>query len=366
MKTEGDVMKKKDMYFLVLLGGLLFIVGWNLDAFVQCILWFFNIIVPVLIGLIFAFVLNVPVNAIYRFIEKYVGHPKSDKQETVMNLISLLATLAGIVLVITLAVRLFVPALSSSFQSILPLLQEKIPLWIASLQDHDIDVSFLQKLTIPVPAGDSFMLHVSKAAKVTVSGIMRVVFGLVIGIYVLVSRKKLKRQVDLLLKAFVNEKKRGHIYYLCRLVQGTYTKFLCGQCVEACILGSLIFLVYTILDIPYAGVIGFLTGIFAFVPYVGAIGSCLIGAFLVLLAAPAKVLWALLAYVIVQFVENQFIYPHVVGSSVGLAPLWILIAVLLGGKLFGLLGIIFFIPLTAVIYTLVKESAYKRLRKKDI
>ena len=358
-------MKKKDIFQLVLLGGVLFIAGLNLDVVVNSLKWLFNIIVPVLIGLIFAFVLNVPVSGIYRLLIKKFGDPNNEKQDAVFNLISLLLTLTGIVLVIVLAVRLFVPALSSSFQSILPLLQEKIPVWIETLQDHDIDTTFLQKIPTMVAGGSSFLVTVSKAAKLTFSGIMRAVFGFIIGIYVLMSRKKLKRQADLLMKAYVEEKKRRRIYYVCRLIQDTYTRFLCGQCIEACILGFLIFLTYSILQVPYAGLIGFLTGIFAFVPYVGAIASCLIGAFLVLLADPMKVLWAIPAYAIVQFVENQFIYPHVVGSSVGLAPLWTLIAALIGGKLFGLPGIIFFIPLTAVIYTLVKEAAYKRLHAKE-
>ena len=86
--------------------------------------------------------------------------------------------------------------------------------------------------------------------------------------------------------------------------------------------------------------------------------------FLILLADPSRIIISIIVYVIVQFVENQFIYPHVVGNSVGLAPIWTLIAALIGGKLFGLTGIIFFIPLSAVVFILVKENTYKKLEKK--
>ena len=105
---------------------------------------------------------------------------------------------------------------------------------------------------------------------------------------------------------------------------------------------------------------------FAFVPYIGALASCAIGVLLTLLAQPEKALLCLIVYQAVQFTENQFIYPHVVGSSVGLAPLWTLLAALLGGKLFGLVGIVFFIPLTAVVLQLVHEHTAQQLSEKKL
>lgn len=101
-----------------------------------------------------------------------------------------------------------------------------------------------------------------------------------------------------------------------------------------------------------------------FVPYIGAFASCVIAVFLIALIDPSKILMAIIVYIVIQFVENQFIYPHVVGGSVGLSALWTLIAALVGGKLFGLIGIIFFIPLTAFIYTLVKEDTNRKLKQK--
>ena len=107
-----------------------------------------------------------------------------------------------------------------------------------------------------------------------------------------------------------------------------------------------------------------LTAVLAFIPYVGAFSSCAIGALLTLLAEPEKTILCIIVYQAVQFVENQFIYPHVVGGSVGLAPIWTLVAALLGGQLFGLVGIIFFIPLTAVIYQLIGQGTNRRLAAK--
>ena len=135
---------------------------------------------------------------------------------------------------------------------------------------------------------------------------------------------------------------------------------------EVVILGTMIFLAFSLCGIPYAGLTAALTAAFAFVPYIGALASCAIGVLLTLLAQPEKALLCLIVYQAVQFTENQFIYPHVVGSSVGLAPLWTLLAALLGGKLFGLVGIVFFIPLTAVVLQLVHKHTAQQLSEKKL
>ena len=121
---------------------------------------------------------------------------------------------------------------------------------------------------------------------------------------------------------------------------------------------------FSLFRIPYAALTAVLTAVLAFIPYVGAFSSCAIAALLTLLAQPEKTLLCIIVYQAVQFVENQFIYPHVVGSSVGLAPIWTLVAALLGGQLFGLVGIIFFIPLTAVVCQLTAQSTNRRLQTK--
>ena len=131
-------------------------------------------------------------------------------------------------------------------------------------------------------------------------------------------------------------------------------------------LGSLIFIAFSIAKLPYAGLIAVMTGFCAFIPYVGAFIACFIGTLLTLLSSPSQALLCILVYMAVQFVENQFIYPNVVGSSVGLPPLFTLLAVMLGGKLLGLIGMIFFIPLMAVVYSLVREDVQRRDTVKPI
>ena len=121
---------------------------------------------------------------------------------------------------------------------------------------------------------------------------------------------------------------------------------------------------FKLFGLPYAGITAYLTGLCAFVPYVGALLSGAAGVVLTLLANPLQVPVCLVVYLATQFVENQFIYPRVVGGSVGLAPMWALLAALVGGKLFGVIGIVFFIPLASVIYTLVRDDTKMKLARK--
>ena len=129
-------------------------------------------------------------------------------------------------------------------------------------------------------------------------------------------------------------------------------------------LGVLIFLAFSAFGLPYAGLIGFLTAISAFIPYVGAFVACVIGALLILLSSPEQALISVLVFLVVQFVENQFIYPNVVGTSVRLPPLFTFLAALIGGNLFGLFGMIFSIPLASVLYALLREDANRRAEGK--
>ena len=210
----------------------------------------------------------------------------------------------------------------------------------------------------------SIATSVFAAARSTVSVVSSTVFAFVIAVYVLASKRVLGRQVNRMMDAHLAPRHASRIRHVAALATDTYSKFLSGQCLEACILGTLIFIAFSLFRLPYAGLIGFLTAVFAFVPYVGAFASCAIGAFLTLLASPGQAIICVIVYLAVQFVENQFIYPHVVGSSVGLSALWTLIAALVGGKLFGIVGIVFFIPIVAVLYELVRQWTNTRLAER--
>ena len=176
--------------------------------------------------------------------------------------------------------------------------------------------------------------------------------------------ESLCRHARKLVCAYLKPKYAEGILKFCRLFRQSFANFLTGQCGEAVILGLLMALAFAVFRIPYGSLVGVLTAICAIIPYVGAFISCVVSVFLVLLVNPLLALRCLIVYLAVQFVENQFIYPRVVGKSAGLPPLYTLIAAMIGGKLFGIIGIIFFIPLTAVLIELVKEDADRRLHSR--
>ena len=165
--------------------------------------------------------------------------------------------------------------------------------------------------------------------------------------------------------AYLKPRHSAWLLKFCRLFRQSFANFLTGQCSEAVILGVLMALAFSVFKIPYGSLVGMLTAICAIIPYVGALISCVVSVFLVLLVDPVLAVRCLIVYLAVQFIENQFIYPRVVGKSVGLSPLYTLVAAMIGGKLFGIIGIIFFIPLTAVIIELVKEDACRRIQARE-
>lgn len=331
-----------------------------------------ELVTPILLGLVIAFMLNVPMRGFEKILTRTISKLKKPWNEKFIRGLSLALTLASIVLVIIIAFTVLVPELGASVEKIIPQFTEAWPKWVVLLERYHIDLTmmtdFLQKIDIQkISSGANLLLGSAvNIATSTISGIMNTIFALVIAVYILSSKSILASQTKKLILAYTNTKTYDRLVSFGSLVSTTYSKFLSGQCVEAIILGCLIFIAFRLFSLPYAGLIALLTGLFAFVPYVGAFAACFIGAFLTLLEAPSQLILCVGVYLVVQFIENQFIYPVVVGTSVGLSPLWTILAALIGGNLFGLPGIIFFIPLVSVLYQLVRENTYRKLREKNL
>ncbi len=371
-----DKKLKKAIMFLIVFGILLFAVCTNLTTLLGFMKNIISLILPVIVGLLLAFIINVPMSGIEKFIFWLLRKSKRPPKVKAVQAISLLLTFVCIALVLALAATLAVPEFIESGKSIYSLVQEKLPIILSWLDSHGIGTESLREWISSIDLGNMVgtltdsagvvVKYVVDIATATVSGLVSVLFAIVIALYVLLSKETVSRQSRKILYAFVKKDIADKICYVWTLTAKTYSKFFSGQCIEALILGTLIFIAFSIFRMPYAGVIAILTGISAFIPYVGAFGACFLGAFLILLVNPLQALISIVIYSVVQFVETQFIYPHVVGSSVGLSPLLTLIAALIGGKLFGILGIVFFIPLTAVAYILIRDFINKRLDKKSI
>ena len=354
---------------LVAFGVILYVLLSNLKHVGECLTVVLHILSPILSGLLLAFVLSVPVHGLAKKLRKAL--PKAADRQ--IDIISLLLTVICISAIVAMLCIIAIPQLTASVKSIVALGHEKWPYWMETLQSCGIDT---KTLTDIVPTLDLKTVlkngssrvgivlgSVASVAGSTISAIANTAISLVIAVYVLIGWRKLESQCKNVMYAYLKKSVADRICYVAGLAHDTYAKFLSGQCVEVVILGTLIFISLSVAGIPYAGLTAVLTAALAFVPYVGAFLSCAFGILFTLLADPSKAILCLVVYQAAQFVENQFIYPHVVGNSVGLSPFWTLIAVLLGGELFGVLGMIFFIPLMALISQLLHESVERKLNK---
>ena len=326
-----------------------------------------DLVLPILAGGILALFLSVPMAGLEKRLGRLFAKARKQPSGKALHLLSFLLTLLGVVLVLVLALTLLIPELVQSFHSLYLQIEANIPRWTAYLHAQDHDMGWLmsrlegidwEQLLHKVTSGlDTVLVNAAGAVSATVNLVVTASFALIISVYLSLGAQSLGHQARTLVRAYLKPGHAAWVLKFCRLFRQSFANFLTGQCSEAVILGMLMSLAFSLFRIPYGSLVGMLTAICAIIPYVGALLSCVISVFLVLLVDPLLAVRALLVYLAVQFIENQFIYPRVVGKSVGLSPLYTLVAAMIGGKLFGILGILFFIPLTAVVLELVKEDA---------
>ncbi len=258
------------------------------------------------------------------------------------------------------------PVYLASIQSWLQAKAAAFPQLAEILSGYEIDwqklitagVNYLQ-----TSAGSLFSSTFTFAASVF-GGIFTFVLAFIFAIYILLQKEKLADQFQRLFQAYLPAPWPGKITALASLTNDTFTRFLAGQFFEAVILGLLFLTAMLVFGFPYAGLISILIAFTALIPMVGAFIGLIIGMFLILMVDPVQSLWFLIMFLVIQQLENNLIYPRVVGSSIGLPAIWVLAAVTIGGGLFGVAGMLIFIPLCSVLYVLIKQAVNNRLLAK--
>ena len=362
--------KTRQNLLLIACGVAMFAAVTNLNIIKDFLGWLGGLLLPVLAGLVLAFVLSVPMNGIRRGLERLFSKAKRKPGSGALNALSLVLTYLCLVLVIALVGLVAVPEIVNSVKSISTTVKEKWPEWMAVLRSWNVDTDAINSAVDQALAGLDFGKLLQSAlsgagsvlgsavtvATTTISGVTTAVFTIIIGSYVLLDKDDLKRQSKMLIYAHLLRSHADRFCQICSLIQNTFTRFLSGQCMEAVILGLLMFIAFSVFRLPYAGVVAMLTTILAFVPYIGAFAACFVGAVLTLIGQPSKLILCILVYQGVQFIENQFIYPRVVGSSMGLPGIWVLAAVTVGGGIMGIFGMLLSVPVAAAVYQLVKAD----------
>lgn len=277
-KVQKRTMDKKgkQQFLLVAFGVALYAALMNLNEVAAFLTRLATLFTPVIIGLLMAFVLSVPMQGIAGRLTRLM--PKAKEKH--IDLLSLLLTLLCVVIVVVLLCVLALPQLAASLKSIGTLVRENWPDWARLLSDHGVDTSELTDriaaldwktvLEKALTGAGALIDSVVDLAGTTVSAVANVTFAIVIMFYVLLDRRSLAKQSRRLLYANLSERKADQVCRIARLTHTTYARFLSGQCVEVVILGTMIFLAFSLCGIPYAGLTAALTAAFAFVPYIGA------------------------------------------------------------------------------------------------
>ncbi|HFI0130522.1 TPA: AI-2E family transporter [Streptococcus suis] len=364
----------KEKVILILLAGATLLAVLNWSSIYGAVGILFGSMNSLLIGAIIAFILNVPMKKIEDQLERVSFLNKSKRS------LAIVGVLIGFVMIVTGLVLIVLPTLMSTVSQLVTVSSTAIPKsvnaltsfleenglltgqvgdQIAGMLDQLKNLTFISNLVTPILSG--LVSNVTGIFSNTMTLVMAFFFTLAI----LGSKEHLQSMTGKFLQATLPTKTVRVISYIGEVIIDTYDKFLMSQIVEACIIGILVFVSYSLSGIPYASMAGILAGVLSFVPYIGPFTACLISALFVAVQNPLLALWSIALFQIIQLIEGNVIYPRVVGQSVGLPTLFTLAAALIGGNLFGLLGMVFFTPIFAVVYRLVREWVASRLKKQD-
>ena len=345
---------------------------------------FFSLFFPFLLGGCLAFLVNVVLRPVERGWRRLWGKRYGPRQDKARRPLCLLISVLLVIGVVFALFFVIVPSLKDSIVNFVNLLPERIlqlqNWWNqlssflaehgAHLPDFSLNGQEMQQKILDWMRqyGDQFLnTTISTAIGITssvVSLIFNLVLALAFALYLLAQKETLTRQAKKVVQAIFSSKRAQQITELAHMTNRAFSNFVTGQLTEALILGCLCFLGMLIFRLPYAGVISVIIGFTALIPIFGAFIGVAIGALLILLVNPIQALWFILFIIVLQQIESNVIYPRVVGKSVGLPGIWVLAAVTLGGNAFGLLGMLFAVPLCSVLYAVARRVVHRRLAQK--
>ena len=365
------------VFTLVILVGLL-----RFDVVLQLGKDLLQILFPFLLGGAIAFVLSVPMNCIQAHL--FARTKAGSKKERLAAPVSLILTLVFVLALLSLVTVVVAPELGRTVATLGKTLPEKVPALMQQAEqlvsNHSELVNYMDKLQQQLNweemlnqlvaffrvGANSMLSSTINVATGIVSGVGTFFIAFVFACYILLQQSFLSRQMRKLFFAYLKEAHANRVLQICALTYRTFSHFLTGQCLEAVILGTMFFVSMSLLRFPFAVLVGVLIAFTALIPIFGAFVGCAVGTFLILTVNPPQALAFIVLFLVLQQIEGNLIYPKVVGGSIGLPAIWVLAAVTLGGSLFGIVGMLVFIPIVSVLYTLLLENVEKRLLEKQI
>lgn len=382
MDLNKETLKK--IRGLILFTIFVLVALWNFELVFVGIQFLWRVILPFVIGGVIAFIVNIPMTFLEEKIFGKARKTKGKKRQWTDKLarpISLVLTWLAILGIIAVVVLVVVPELGRTILGLGKTVQDFVPevqKWAIDLFKDNEDIvkvisgidfkwdEVLGKMVDFLRNGAGSVLDTTmEAAKNIISGVITFFIAFVFSIYVLLQKEKLGEQVKKLMCAFMPEDWKNILLALGGVVNRSFTNFFTGQCLEAVILGLMFLVVMAIFRLPYALLISVLIAFTALIPMFGAFIGCGVGALLIFMISPVKALIFIIVFLVLQQIEGNFVYPYVVGNSVGLPSIWVLVAVTVGANLLGIVGMLIFIPLVSVVYTLLRGIVNRRLGLKE-
>lgn len=380
LRDEKKVLRNG--MILLVFAAVLVLVLMRFDQVWGAVLTVVGTVAPVFYGIVLAYILNVFVHFFEDVAFKPLRNVKSKLWKRVRRPLAVALAYLLVALVLVSIIAFIIPGLIESMGVLADTVQQTVPGYVTSAMDwlnefaQENDLTFIQDFLrnfnwSNVLSSASAVLRdfLSSLVGVTInvaSGVFAAVMGFIFSVYMLMGKEKLLRGVKSTLLAFLPRPTAQKIGQIATLTNRMFFNFIRGQLLECVILGSLCYVGMSILQLDYALLISSVVTLGALIPILGAYIGAAVGVLILLLVHPIDALIFLIFLLILQQVEGNMIYPRVVGSSIGLPPLWTLFAVVFWGGVLGIPGILFGTPATAVIYQLLRTSVRTRLRQRNI
>lgn len=370
-----DKENTKKIIFIVAIGIVIYLGLQNLGTLFGSLQGLIKILNPFILGACIAFILNVGVNLIET---KWIKNKKKNKfiqriKRPLSIFLAMLILFAAIFFVIFLvipglidtidSIKTYIPGIANNVQNWLYDMTNQYPQINDTIKNINIDWNNLDDETMKLLqswAGTILSSSINILAAIF-SGVTNFVIGLIFAVYILLQKEKLGMQFKKIMQAYMKPELMEKTLKIFKVTNSAFTKFITGQVTEACILGFLCFLGMVVLGMPYALTIAVLIGFTALIPIFGAFIGAGIGALLIAVQSPMLALGFIVFIIILQQIEGNIIYPKVVGNSVGLPGIWVMVAVTVGGSLWGITGIAVSVPIASILYALLREDVNNRI-----
>ena len=351
MDLNRENMKK--IRSLIIFTAIVCLAVMKIDVVMKGIFFTFGILKPFIYGAVLAFVLNIPMSAIENHLLKGMKSPKMQK---VKRPASIFLAFLSVIFVIVLVIVTVIPQLIKTMVELgneIPLFFVEAQAWLEQLFASQPEfVALLEEFNFESINWDSMLKGIVNfmknglgsvvtstviVASTIIGGVVNLFVSLIFAFYVLAQKERLGNQAKRIIRAYFSARVYERTLEIVSIADKNFTNFITGQCMEAVILGSM---------------------------FVVAFIGCFVGTFLIMVDDPVKALWFLLLFIVLQQIEGNLIYPHVVGNSVGLPSIWVLAAVTVGGSLMGVSGMLIFIPIVSTIYSLLREDVNMKNSRK--